>query len=63
MDFERCVKLCNFSHFISLCYSQSVSSKLLNSKEKGKNPRALGGTEGDYFCILLTALAGGESKE
>lgn len=60
MDFERCVKLCNFSHFISLCYSQSVSSKLLNSKEKEKNPRAL---EGDYFCILLTALAGGESKE
>lgn len=42
MDLERCVKLCNFSHFISLCYSQSVSSKLLNGKEKEKTPGPLG---------------------
>lgn len=51
MDFEGCLTLFSFSHFISLCYSQSISSKLLSSKEKGKKiPGALEGTKGGYFA-------------
>ena len=61
MDFEKWLTVCNFSDFTSLCYSQSVSSKLLSGKVRA--PQGPLGELKIIFALYWYPWQSRESKE